>query len=494
MSRSYEADSPSPESSPESSLSPSPSPPMLISRASLISGVSCNWQNFPDTSEKHNIYYDVNPGDVVMIGGFKPIPTDNPGPGLRSIGQAFPPPTNKCYELDSHCRIPRLHRHIYPELAPIYYSTGPGGLTQPEVAAMRLELTAENLARLDNLNADEAEVFDTSTGTESEGLMMNIKSTKATPGRGRAGATFGHQSGQGTQKPPGIEQLYSGENTGSHLVFGLGSPADRGPLEFTREEREMFNDVQDDGRGQPNHCKICNTTHIPPGGLLRKGDHHGPFSRLPAWFPRNNKGKPLESLAELIRELIVLEDIEKNGYPPGKSDPHEVWDMHYHEKGRQWSTKHSRDWGGWWKCRSTDDAPHAERECIHCHRPKTRAQMEEQAMAPPLQVKIQYLRDYIDHHSKAIGRKEQAVASAMMRRDGIPAYFNNPLTDDERMALMNWRPGLQTSATNRPIGPRLVEDAAKITAMRLNADAESEGSLGNPRTPMRSFFMQDSDL
>lgn len=467
------------------------------------------YYNSPPKSLGYDYPVFGNKGDHYVEGGFPPIATDNPGPGITDMGLTFPPPPNSAYELDSHCRLPRLHRHIYPDIAPIYHSTGPGARPQ---LAMRLQLTEANIARLEELTEQQQQKENsppTVTDTESEGLMMKVKSSN-NGGAQRTGQQAALEPGldgppayhdlYSTQNPPGdyFNQQPLTERMATNLrITDPASPPQSPPLEVRPQDFLEIDEDNNDGSGQPDYCKICKKTHIPHGGPVRRGgDPKDHFSRLPAWFPRTEKGKPLESFEAVMKELVTLQEYEKYGYPPGKSDPEETWDLHFHDKSRHWSTKHARDWGGWWKCRSTADAPIAEKECVHCHRQKSRAQLEEEARLPPLKVKIQFLREYLDHHSGVQGRKERAVALAMMRRDGIPNYFNKPMSEKERLALMDCRPGIKTSATNRPIGPRLLDDAAKITLMNLDKRSMGEGygsrvPLNSLRKNEQSFFLND---
>lgn len=460
------------------------------------------YYNSPPKSLGYDYPVFGNIGDFYVVGGFPPIATDDPGPGISDIGLTFPPPDNSAYELDSHCRLPRLHRHIYPDIAPIYHSTGPGARPQ---LAMRLQLTEANIARLEELTEQQAMENSppTVTDTESEGLVMNVKSSnngaqKTALVLGLDGPPAYHDL-HNTQDPTGdyFNQQHIVDKMATNLrITDPASPPQSPPLEIRPEDFLEIDEDNNDGSGQPDYCKLCKKTHIPHGGLRRGSDPKDHFSRLPAWFPRTPKGKPQESFEIVMKELVTLQEYEKYGYPPGKTDPEETWDLHFHDKSRHWSTKHARDWGGWWKCRSTPDAPIAEKECVHCHRQKTRSQLEDEAGLPPLKVKIQFLREYLEHHSAVQGRKERAIALAMMRRDGIPNYFNKPMSEKERLALMNCRPGIETSATRRPIGPRLLDDAAKITLMNLdNKGRRGEGSrqATSLRKNEQSFFLNDYD-
>jgi hypothetical protein len=95
---------------------------------------------------------------------------------------------------------------------------------------------------------------------------------------------------------------------------------------------------------------------------------------IPDWFPvLNARGTMHLSGDDDETRLLVLMNRIAYLYQQVEGDaqgqgPKKKWDMHFHEPSLRWEYEHQREKGGWWMCRSGDEAPQAERECNKCHR------------------------------------------------------------------------------------------------------------------------------
>ncbi|KAK2067601.1 hypothetical protein P8C59_001325 [Phyllachora maydis] len=93
--------------------------------------------------------------------------------------------------------------------------------------------------------------------------------------------------------------------------------------------------------------------------------------KVPEWFRQLDAEKaipltkrtPKERYQELVNRWADLE-AESRRADAGKTKP--VWDKNYHDEHPDWPTETQRQ-GGWWRCRSGDDASKMERECTACH-------------------------------------------------------------------------------------------------------------------------------
>jgi hypothetical protein len=213
------------------------------------------------------------------------------------------------------------------------------------------------------------------------------------------------------------------------------------------------------GIGQPIFCNVCNKTHFPISGPTRDG-----IWCLPDWFPKSRHVDPWDAFREVMAYLVQMEESTQKGYQQRKVDSQE-WSLHFHEKGKHWTTEHAQDFGGWWKCRDDKDAPEAERRCIHCHRFKR----EEAAPShyskqnpPPFKDQKQLLETYVEHHTKMQGERDKQAALAMLRRDGVPEIYSKPVTYQEQKSLMQPRSKLETSATGRQMGDKLLAVDPKL--------------------------------
>ncbi|KAG9238865.1 hypothetical protein BJ875DRAFT_361243, partial [Amylocarpus encephaloides] len=186
----------------------------------------------------------------------------------------------------------------------------------------------------------------------------------------------------------------------------------------------------DDASGQLEFCTVCQKNHIPPGAPITLADRDTCFSQLPGWFPRNVDGheNPWEAFRQIMNRVVALEEGEQKGYIPKRGDAPLEWSLHFHEKNHEWQTKHARNWGGWWKCRTGQKAPEAERNCKHCHRILTPngdgdGDDEPGDSAPPLEVQKQFLQEWMDHHFKIQGLHDREMALAKLRSEGIPQFL-----------------------------------------------------------------------
>ncbi|KAL2267540.1 hypothetical protein VTJ83DRAFT_4817 [Remersonia thermophila] len=101
------------------------------------------------------------------------------------------------------------------------------------------------------------------------------------------------------------------------------------------------------------------------------------FSKVPVWFPAldaktpvNLHGAtPLDRFKDLMRLLGELSDLAREEELTAASQMRKrAWNKEYHEPHPGWSSDIRRENGGWWACRSDDDAPVAKRQCRLCHK------------------------------------------------------------------------------------------------------------------------------
>jgi hypothetical protein len=208
------------------------------------------------------------------------------------------------------------------------------------------------------------------------------------------------------------------------------------------------------GSGQPTFCIVCNKDHVPISGPTKDG-----IWCLPDWFPKTRHVDPWDAFREVMAYLVMMEESIENGYHQRKIDA-QGWNLHFHDASKSWTTTHSQFHGGWWKCRDDRDAPEAERRCKHCHRFRreegTPSHYSRQH-PPPVDVQKEFLEIYIGHHTKMQGALDKKAALAMLRRDGIPQIYSKPITYEEQQESMQPRNKLETSATERQIGDRLLK-------------------------------------
>jgi GGDEF domain-containing protein len=82
--------------------------------------------------------------------------------------------------------------------------------------------------------------------------------------------------------------------------------------------------------------------------------------------------------------------------------------------------------------------------------------MATQKPTTPLPIQQAYLQDYLEHQTKMQGEIDKKAALAMLRRDGVPQIYSKASTHQEQQGLMEPRSKLETSATERDIGGRLL--------------------------------------
>ncbi|EPE31083.1 hypothetical protein GLAREA_04050 [Glarea lozoyensis ATCC 20868] len=385
----------------------------------------------------------------------------------RNLFWVFPPPNNAAYEVDSHCRLPHLHPHIYPEFSQNLWSSK--------------ENSRDIGGDLHNTlqRGSSESVFD--------GLEMNVR-----PTHGLGLSDVSQEKEHDNRNPvsdanvtvhvrevnsPDSDQKYSPQYpVGGTLaeakrrITNHDEKRDKNILKSPENEvydtREYFdlNYRHSNFSGQPDFCKLCKTNHVPIPGP--SGD--GVWS-LPDWFPENGHFHPWDACRAVTARLVAVQealDNTKNGHQKHR-DGFAEWNLHFHEKGRHWTTKHARDWGGWWRCRGDENAPVAERRCTHCHpAPKSSMELKDeervqfkmasQKQTTPLKIQEEYLKHYLEHHSKVKGEIDKKAALAMLRRDGIPQIYGRVSTYQEQQGLMEPRSKLETSATERDLGGRLL--------------------------------------
>jgi hypothetical protein len=441
--------------------------------------------------------FDNTPKEVIR-GGFGKHEADPPHVPHNAF-YCFPPPSNAAYQLDSHCRLPHLHPHIYPELR----KTSRSAVQEPSPTKIDNAYESDTDSDHTLQNGSIESIYD--------GLEMSIRGSR---GLGLKVALvegenhLRHSTPDAAVKikvtelddpfesaPPDLSNNFTKnillsqtqaeemnhETTNNHdikrdpRILRTLTTADRDIYSANEQSAEYFNTNHQSGNGsgQPYFCNLCNKTHIPISGPTIDG-----IWALPEWFPRSRHSNPWDAFREVMGRLIALEESQKKGYQQRTVNVPE-WDLHFREKSRHWTTKHARDWGGWWKCRGDKDAPEAERSCTHCHRSNRQEEQPSRYSRqhpPPIQVQKEYLWDYADHHTKMQGERDKQAALAMLRRDGIPQVYSAPITYHEQQALMQPRSKLETNATGRYIGERLLDIQKKyMNPQHIDSDT-SEAS------------------
>ena len=473
---------------------PSLSPSSVDAQANNRPGVKEDYQYYDSrpSAVAHN-YEEFGASPAVIVhGGFEKNDADLPQLP-PDIYFCFPPPPSAAYHFDSHLRLPHLHPDIHSEVQPARPSADAASTDKIECA-------------IDSDTDSDQTLQHNFIGNAKDGLEMSIREAQGL-GLEAALVEGEHQSTpeclaavkievieleESYESPPPCFQtsLLNQDSLVQEVAGDLspefhGNPKEPSTIRdpnvdsgSVHSDGYFMTDHHDNGTGQPEYCNICNKTHIPIGGPVVNG-----IWTLPEWIPNNVSSRSAQdAFTGVMSRLVALEEAQKAGYRPHKVE-YPVWDLHFHEKNKHWTTRHARDWGGWWKCRDDLDAPQAERSCTHCHRfrrQQERPPRYSRHYPPPIEIQKEYLQDYIDHHSKMQGERDKHAALAMLRSEGIPQVLSRSMTYDEQQSMLQPRARLETSATDRSLKQSLLAADENHTNVYSDLNGSQTSPKGSP--------------
>ncbi|RDW79628.1 hypothetical protein BP6252_04266 [Coleophoma cylindrospora] len=171
------------------------------------------------------------------------------------------------------------------------------------------------------------------------------------------------------------------------------------------------------------YCKVCGHRHIPPGppGTLPDRDTCGAY--IPEWFPKEEVAKPWASYLALINRIVELQQILEG--IPHNHPARPKFNYQYHDPSMHWKGMRRR--GGWWKCRSDQNAPLYERLCNLCHKLDTEkvGPKNEEEFLSVVGQELKRLEEFVNQKVAAVGVVNKAKALARIRAEGSPLAWED---------------------------------------------------------------------
>ncbi len=183
---------------------------------------------------------------------------------------------------------------------------------------------------------------------------------------------------------------------------------------------------------------------------------------------------------DLVNKMAALESLARADDDDGRVG--QPWNKEFHNPNPAWHLETRRVNGGWWRCRSGDDAPPAEKACRQCHpRPKIAGASSTASVSasPPSSP---------SHSASGIDNTAPAAATAAAKRASAKEQYDKLMADIARcMHAVAERDKKVILARRRPApaaGTSVPPPAANATTTFSSPSGSCSGP-GRPPTQQR---------